>query len=135
MIEEQRLQILRSIDKFDRIGRDGVVALLQKPAEEFGASLDPVSAGLVGLFLDTTGATNEETLNNIRTFFARLGRVRCRVDLMVAMEEQVEADGKTKWDRLLAMRANADETWNDGGRPANIGWALDDIVAALLSTA
>lgn len=134
MTDPQYMQVLRSIDKFDKIGRDGVVALLQKPLEEFGANLDPVRAELVGMFLDTTGATNEETINNISAFFAHAGRVRTRLDLMVMLEEGVEPDGKTKWDRLLAKRANEDQTWSNGGRPANIAWALDDMVSVLIST-
>lgn len=131
MTNSQYLQVLRSIDKFDKIGRDGVVALLQKPVDEFGANLDPVRAELVGMYLDTTGATNEETLDNIGAFFKRAARVRTRLDLMVMLEEAVEPGGKTKWDRLLAMPTNEDQTWNDGGRPANIAWALDDMVLAL----
>ena len=59
MTTETELQALRCIDKFDKIGRDGVVELLQKPPEEFGANLDPVSAGVIGLLLDTAGKTNE----------------------------------------------------------------------------
>lgn len=132
-MDPRHLQVLRTIDKFDKIGRDGVVALLQKPVEEFGAGLDPVRAELVGLFLDTKGATNEETLNNMRAFFKHAGLVRTRLDLMVMLEEAVEADGTTKWDRLLALRANEDQTWSDGGRPANIAWALDDMVLVLNS--
>lgn len=134
MTNPQYLQVLRSIDKFDKIGRDGVVALLQKPVEEFGANLDPIRAELIGMFLDTRGDTNEETLNNISLFFKHAGRVRTRLDLMVMLEEAVEPDGKTKWDHLLAMRANEDQTWSNGGRPANIAWALDDMVKVLIST-
>lgn len=130
---EQKLQTLRTIDKFDKIGRDGVVDLLQKDTDEFGANLDPVSAGLIGLFLDTDGATNEETLDNVKKFFKHAGRVRSRLQLMIALEETVDSDGKTKWDRLLEMQPNDDESWNDGGRPANIAWALDDMVEVMAS--
>ena len=127
-----KLQTLRTIDKFDKIGRDGVVELLQKPLEEFGANLDPIQAELIGIFLDTPGATDEEKINNIGEFFKLAKRVRCRIDLMVLMEEQVNADGKTMWDKLIAMRCNADQTWEHGGRPENIAWALDDIINALI---
>jgi hypothetical protein len=63
------LQVLREIDKFDKIGLDGVCAML--------------------------------------------------------------GDGTTMWDRLLAMTPNDDETWERGGRPKNIAWALDDMLGAI----
>lgn len=133
-MNDRYLQVLRSIDKFDKIGRDGVLSLLQKPVEEFGANLDPVSAGIVGLFLDTSGETNDQTISNMMEFFKHASKVRCRLEVMAVLEESIEDDGKTAWDRLLAMRTNADETWNNDGRPANIAWALDDMVIALRST-
>lgn len=63
------IQILRTVDKLDKIGVPGVIDLLQKPAEKFGANLDPVRAELVGSFLNSRGATNGETLENLRAFF------------------------------------------------------------------
>lgn len=132
-VNARYLQALRSIDKFDKIGRGGVVELLQKPEEEFGANLDPVQAELIGMFLDVNGATNEETLNNMAEFFQHAGRIRTRVDLMVLLDSSEDASGKTKWDHLLAMRTNEDQTWRDGARPANVAWALDDMVKALIS--
>lgn len=130
-MDQRYLQVLRSIDKFDKIGREGVVELLQKPVEEFGADLDPVRAGLIGQFLDVRGKMNEETLSNMEAFFTHAGKVRRRLDLMVFLEETVGPDGKTKWDQLLEMRPNRDDTWSDGGRPANIAYALDDIAAVV----
>ena len=129
MNDGQDLQILRSIDKFDKIGRDGVIELLQKPEEEFGAGLDPVSAGLIGLFLDVSGSSNEETIDNLKAWYNHALKVRTRVGMMVILEESVEPNGTTKWDRLIAMRQNEDETWRDGGRPKNIAFALDDMIA------
>jgi histidyl-tRNA synthetase len=133
VMDEQYLQVLRSIDKYDKIGVDDVVELLQKPIEEFGANLDPISARFFGLFLKTTGETNKETLDNIEKLLKRAPRIRTRIDLIVLLEETLEPNGKTKWERLLEMRRNEDQSWNNGGRPANIAWALDDIVDALIT--
>ncbi len=128
MSDETKLQVLRTIDKFDKIGRDGVVELLQKPVAEFGAALDPVRAGLIGLFMDVNGSSNEQTVQDIGRFFGHAKKVGSRLEMMAVLEETVDDGGITAWDRLLDMPQNEDETWNDGGRPANIGWALDDIL-------
>lgn len=125
------LQVLRTLDKFDAIGRDGVVELLQKPAAEFGADLDPVQAGLVGLFLDCSGTSNKQTIDKVKRWFANARNVRSRVDMMALLEGHGE--GETAFDRLLRMPANDDNTWSDGRRPRNIAWALDDLATALAS--
>jgi hypothetical protein len=127
-MNERQLQVLRAIDKCGRIGREGVVALLQKGPEEFGAGLDAVSASLIGLFLGLQGRTNEETVELASGFARRARQVRSRLALMEALDGVALSDGTTAWERLLAMRQNADQTWRDGGRPANIAWALDDIM-------
>ena len=124
------IQVLRTIDKFDKIGRDGVVALLQKPADEFGAGLDPIRAELVGRFLDTKGASNAETLDAIKGFLASAGKIRTRMELLEALESTTKEDGRTGLDLLLALRPNEDQSWANGGRPENIAWALDDLVEA-----
>lgn len=128
------LQILRTIDKFDKIGRDGVVELLQKPAEEFGADLDPVRAAMVGLFLDSAvGDSNEQTIANIERTMAHIAKIRGRLDLMCKLEDTVvdARAGETAWDRLLNMPVNADNTWTGRGRPRNVAWALDDLLYAV----
>jgi hypothetical protein len=125
------LQILRTIDKLDKLGKDGVVELLQKPESEFGAGLDVISANLIGLFLDNgQGKTNEQTIERMSSYLKHAIKVKSRIDLMVALEENILEDGQTSWDKLLAMPANKDETWNNKGRPNNIGWALDDLIKA-----
>jgi len=125
------LQVLRSIDKFDRIGRAGVVELLQKPASEFGADLDPVRAEFIGMMLDTRADTNEGTLAALTDLMGRAALVNSRLKLMALMENSVLPDGSTVWDRLIGMPVNADNSWSDDARPENIGWALDDILDAL----
>lgn len=124
-------QILRTIDKHDKLGTDGVVELLQKPPEEFGCDLDPIRAGLIGQFLDCKGGDNSETLENMREYFSHARRVTARIRLMTAMEQDVEGRDTTPFDDFLAMPANDDETWRNGGRPKNIAWALDDILLKL----
>jgi len=124
------IQILRTVDKVDKIGVSGVIGLLQKPAEGFGAGLDPVRAELIGSFLNSRSATNGETLENLRAFFPHASLVVRRLRLLVLLEDM---EGETAFDRLLAMRPNDDQTWTDGGRPANIAWALDDLADAIES--
>ena len=122
------MQILRTVDKVDKIGVCGVIDLLQKPAEQFGAGLDPVRAELVGSFLTARGATNGQTLENLRAWFPRADLVTRRVKLLVLLEDM---EGETALDRLLSLRPNDDQTWANDGRPANIAWALDDLAHAM----
>lgn len=125
MTNIQYIQICRSIDKFDKIGRDGVVFLLQKPIEEFGANISPVHAELIGRFLDI------KCISDLNAYFKYAQHIRTRLDLMVLLEKTIESDNITKWDQLLAMPSNEDQTWSNGGRPANIAWALDDMIAVI----
>lgn len=124
----ENLQILRTIDKYDKLGPEGTYELLQKSPEEFGAGLDRVSASLIVDFLGTKGSSNDETLNNMEKAFKHLNRVGARLRLMCLLEETIHPDGETLWDKLLTMPCTDDETWADGKRPHNIGWALDDII-------
>jgi hypothetical protein len=130
MMDTTRLQFLRTIDKHDRLGTGGVIDLLQKPMPE-GPALDPVRAALVGEILDAQGGTNSETIQAMKSWFGRAQKITARLDFMVWLDDQstYNEHGKTAWDRLIEMPTNADETWRDGGRPANIGWALDDLLA------
>lgn len=128
----ENLQVLRTIDKHDRIGTAGVVELLQKPVEEFGAGLMGWQAILIGDFLETKSPDFDDSkpLANISAWFGRASMVKSRILFMAELERRIvdPATGETAWDRLLAMEARADQTWNDGGRPANIAWALDDLL-------
>ena len=124
-------QVLRTLDKADKIGVDGFIALLQEPPEKFGAGLDRFRAEWIGSFRRCTGRDNDETIANLRAWFEIAPTIRRRLDLMCALAKQTDAGGTTAWDRLLNMPDNDDQSWRDGGRPANIGWALDDLGAAL----
>jgi len=125
---KQRMQVLRTIDKFGKIGPDGVRELLQKPLAEFGAELDPVRAEFIVRLLTPAqpGGSNQEILRGIAELTSHAQLVGSR--LMAALEKTIVAEsGETAWDRLLAMPPNEDNSWSDGGRPQNIGWALDDL--------
>ena len=119
--------VLRTIDKCDRIGIEGVVALLQKPESAFGAGLDKITAQWIGQFLGTKGQNNDETIANMRAWFARASLIQRRLDLMTSLESTDAGDGRTQWDNLIDTPPNGDQSWSNGGRPENIGWALDDI--------
>ena len=127
----ERLQVFRTIDKFDKLGKDGVIELIQKPVSEFGANLMPWQAVLIGEIFDTKGAFNNETLSNLSKYMKRVGMVSARFKLMTFLEENVGNDRLTAWDRLLGMKPNVNETWDFGGRPANIAWAIDDIIGII----
>ncbi len=64
--------VLRTIDKFDKVGRDGVLALLTDGRKDDsgafikGVGLPPAVAEGILAFLEARGATNAETLSNLR---------------------------------------------------------------------
>ncbi|MBK4217119.1 histidine--tRNA ligase [Paracoccus caeni] len=69
---DQAEDVLRQIDKFDKVGREGVLALLtvgrkdDSGAEIDGVGLSEAQAQPVLAFLTSKGATNGETLVNLR---------------------------------------------------------------------
>jgi hypothetical protein len=122
------LQVFREIDKLDKIGAEGVRAML------LDGRVDESGAFVPGVGLHTFQA--DFILACITPGDGALGKTPMlvsRINLMAAMEERVAdpATGETHWDRLLALPANADNSWAGGGRPANIGWALDDIIEVI----
>jgi hypothetical protein len=112
------LQVLREIDKLDRVGAEGVFDRLTKGArDESGAFIPGVGlpAGKAALLLG-----------------AIVGRpIIDRIAVMEALENHENANGSTAWDEFLALPTNADNTWKDGGRPQNIAWAIDDLIAII----
>ena len=130
-----RLQVLREIDKLDKIGIDGVCAMLgdgmrdASGAFNKGVGLHPLQIGMIRIFFDNSEGGFEALERSMK----RLSQISQRIHFMAHLEETVvcAASGETAWDRLLAMPTNDDETWKNGGRPANIAWALDDIIQGL----
>lgn len=138
---EQNLQILREIDKLDRIGLDGVCAMLGEGMEDSsgafnpGVGLLPIQVSMIRYFLEgyDKEKTNEEALDEISEKLDRLSKVKSRIDLMTILEDTIVnlETGETYWDRFISMNGNEDETWSKDGRPKNIGWALDDLIEGL----
>ncbi len=133
---ETQIQVLRTIDKLDKVGLEGVEKLLTTGLMDAsgsfipGCGLDPIQTHLLMGFLATKADTNEATLKAMSAWFDHAQQVRSRVDMMVFLEDTDIGHGRTAWDRLLETRTNADETWSEGGRPANIAWVLDDLIKA-----
>ena len=71
--EDQAEDVLRQIDKFDKVGREGVLALLttgrldDSGARIEGVGLSEAQAGPVLAFLEAKGADNAATLDNLST--------------------------------------------------------------------
>ena len=121
-----KLQALREIDKLDKIGPEGVRAMLTAGLKDAsgafnpGLELHPFQADFLIAVCQTKG---DGALPRIKQLVSR-------VDLMCALEAIEVATGETAWDRLLSLQQNQDETWATGGRP-NIAWALDDLARLL----
>lgn len=134
MMNESMLQALRTIDKVDRLGVDGVRALLVKPlgGDDFGAGLQPWQAEILCRLLDLRSSPQATIIPDLMAYLRTVDRVAGRIRLMAVMEG-LTVQAATVWDHLLAMPGNVDNTWGPDGksRPANIGWALDDIIAWL----
>lgn len=75
-MNQKEIQVLRIVDKFKKIGADGVMELLQKPYENHGANLDPLRAGMVVAFL----CGNSKRFNTLK-------ERRALVDEMIAQDQ------------------------------------------------
>lgn len=132
MTKHTNLQVLREIDKLDKIGEAGVRAMLTDGMKDAsgafnaGIGLHPAQAEFILACI--SGASDP---------LKRITMLCDRFAFMAKLEETVvdEKTGETAWDRLLNMPRNDNESWDNGGRPANIGWALDDLVVAMRRTA
>lgn len=116
-----KLQVLRSIDKYDRVGDCGLFDLLTKGKMDSS-----------GAFIDGANLSSSKALFLV-SLVSKNRNLHARLNLIEALENEVIRQGEdncgwTAWDELLNMPINEDETWKDGGRPANIAWALDDII-------
>ncbi|MEN0039851.1 MAG: hypothetical protein AAF764_00800 [Pseudomonadota bacterium] len=131
----QRIQVLRTIDKMDKIGLNGVREKLQAPREEFGAELHPIQAELLCNFIrPDDGPHGGCTIETLMARCKHLTLVSSRFKLIELLDGKAteDADGQTAWDRLLSMPVCARQSWENGCRPENIGWALDDLTQTIL---
>jgi hypothetical protein len=140
---DRALQVLRELDKLEKLGLDGVCAMLGDGLKDAsgafnkGVGLHPLQIGMIRLFFSKTLSKAEDKndliLQRIRSAIDHLSKIRNRVDMMACLEETACADGRTAWNDFLAMPANSDNTWSTPPlrRPQNIAWALDDMCAAI----
>ncbi len=123
----QEIQVLRTIDKLDRLGLPEVIRLLGEKEENYGANLDKIQITVITDFFQVSGNTNKETISNLKSFFAKTKLINERMSLIAFFENIIVEDGYTLWDYIIDIPTNEDETWSNGKRPKNIGWALDDL--------
>jgi hypothetical protein len=112
------LQILREVDKLDRVGAEGVFDRLTKGAKDESGAFVPgvgLPAGKAALLLGMIAGKP----------------IIDRIAVMHALESHENPDGSTAWDEFLALPTNVDNTWRDGKRPKNIAWAIDDLIVSI----
>ena len=125
-------QVLREIDKIDRVGIDGVrQRLTTGTVDESGArlpglGLSSMQAEIILSFVDQLFGSG---VVGMRTWF---NVVPCRIQTMAVLKSVEIAPGYTLLDKLIDMPVTEDGFWSDGARPKNIGWALDDLAEILL---
>lgn len=110
------IQVLREIDKLDKIGIDGVCAMLgdgkydASGAFNRGAGLDKIQVAMIRFFLENTKAQggNEGTLKATEKALSHLSTVRRRIDLIVIMEEHI-VDKKNRPNRMGCVAGNASQ--------------------------
>lgn len=94
---EQRLRVLRAIDKLDRLGSNGVEALLGEGREDDsgdytqGAGLAPSAIEAVLKFTTLTGADRDETLSTLETLIGATSRGREGVDELMEIDRLLTA--------------------------------------------
>lgn len=126
--------VLRTVDKFDDVGPEGVMARLTtgltdaSGARIEGAGIHPIQAGAIVAFLDGRFG---EGVDGMEGWFKYIGG---RLQMMAALEQVPLAGGGTLLDKLIDMPQNEDNTWSETGRPQNIGWALDDLLEFVKSS-
>lgn len=135
-----QIQALREIDKWDKVGAEGVYqrltdGLIDKSGAKIpGAGLHSIQAEAILAFIDGRFGTG---IYGMRNWFDLIGG---RFRMIAFLESQPSPDrpSMTKWDDLIEMPTCENNTWENGCRPKNIGWALDDIrrcAKAFLETA
>lgn len=96
---EKRLQVLRAMDKLDRLGTDGVAQLLGAGRKDEsgdyteGAKLDEASIGRVMTFMSATAQTNAETCNRLSDLIGGTAVGMKGVETLAAIGAQLSAQG------------------------------------------
>lgn len=96
---DQADDVLRTIDKFDKVGRDGVLALLTAGRKDEsgafidGVGLDETQAAPVLAFLTSKGADNAATLDNLRAAVGEAAIGREGVDELSQIADMLAAMG------------------------------------------
>jgi histidyl-tRNA synthetase len=97
--------ILRAIDKFDKVGRKGVIELLTTgrldPSGDFtkGCGLSTQAAELVVAFVESRGTTNEATISALHTLVGETQSGRDGIEELESIASSVSALGYA--DRIL----------------------------------
>lgn len=112
----ERLDILRAMDGYDRLGPIGVFERLTSGRRDASGAWTEGCGVSRGQAAVLAGVLSHDILD--------------RLEMMSRLEDKViDADGNTLWDVILRMTPNDDETWDNGGRPRNIACALDDLIS------
>lgn len=111
-----RTQVLRTLDKADRVDVDGILDLLTKGRRDQSGAFtpgcglsEPQAVCLLGLLNCVDAQFNPDNAQSVR--------IQRRFQLIRVLEGAVveEATGKTAWDVFIRVPHE------------NIGWALDDL--------
>jgi hypothetical protein len=108
------IQVLRTLDKADRMGPLDIFALLTKGRRDQSGDFTP-----------GCGLTNGQAFVLTGFVFSRKEpQIWLRLQMIEALEETVIDDaGRTAWDQVLDWYEALPE-------PKNIGWIVDDLIAA-----
>ncbi|MBC9245223.1 histidine--tRNA ligase [Paracoccus sp. 11-3] len=126
--EDQADDVLRTIDKFDKVGRDGVLALLTKGRKDDsgafidGVGLDEAQAAPVLAFLTSKGSDNAATLKNLRAAVGEAVIGREGVDELAQIA-----------DMLAAMGVGADRAVIDPSIVRGLGYYTGPVFEAELT--
>ena len=109
------LQVLRTLDKADRMPPESVFALLTKGRTDASGAIMPGCGLTLSQAAILTGFV----------FSQKESRINRRIDTMTQLDAHVIDDtGLTAWDKLL--------DWYDPlPEPKNIAWILDDLADAV----
>lgn len=111
-----KLQVLRTIDKADRMPPDDVFSLLTTGRKDKSGDFTPGCAITNGQAMVIVGFV----------FGTKYPKINSRLRMMVALEDKVIDDtGRTAWDVLLDAYAAMPD-----GPEKDIGWILDDLIKA-----